>query len=117
MSERIRADERATGGTVHAVIFKQEGWWVAVCLEHYFATQARSLVEIDYQLQRSLVGYLAIAKDQGAAPFEGLPPAPKKYWDMFNAAERLPRTVRAFDFPAESHEPVPELGLFLSEAA
>jgi hypothetical protein len=66
------------------VLFIEEtGGWAAQVLEHDIATQADTLHELFYEVERLLVSHLALAAAEGRAPFAGLPPAPRKYWEIF----------------------------------
>lgn len=72
---------------VDAVLFEREpGNWVAQCLQYDIGAQAKNVPDLIYELQRSLVGHVAIAIDNGLEPFESLPAAPQEYWDMFKQA-------------------------------
>ena len=67
-----------------SVLFIEEaGGWAAQVLEHDIATQADTLHELFYEVERLLVSHLALADAEGRAPFAGLPPAPRKYWEIF----------------------------------
>jgi hypothetical protein len=59
----------------------------AQCLEYDIATQARTLPDLWYELQRIIVGHIATSLKLGKEPFAGVPPAPKKYWRMFERSK------------------------------
>src|SRR5262245_6823083 len=59
-----------------------EGWSAQV-LEHDIATQADTLEDLFYEVERILFAHIALAAADGHAPFKGMPPAPKKYWDIY----------------------------------
>jgi hypothetical protein len=83
-------------GNLHAVIFKQGDWWVAHCLEVDLATQAKSVGHLSRELADLLSSHIALSRELGVEPFHGLPPAPKRYWEMFDAAPtRLEPVVAA----------------------
>jgi hypothetical protein len=65
------------------VLIEGDDGWSAHCLEHDIATQAATLSELYYQIERTLAGHLQISARNGTAPFAELPRAPKKFWDMF----------------------------------
>lgn len=50
-------------------------WWVAQCLEHDIAVQAKTLPAAAEELQRVIKGRIVVAKKLGVAPFAGVPPA------------------------------------------
>ena len=59
------------------VIFKDDDWWVAQCLEYDIAVQARTIPDVQYEIQRVLVGRIAMSAKLNVAPFEGISPAPE----------------------------------------
>ena len=73
--------------TISALLFQEEGWWSAQCLEYVIATQAKTLPDLHYELQRTLIGYFALAAELGTEPFENIEPAPKKFWDVFERSK------------------------------
>lgn len=61
-------------------------WWVAQCLDHDIATQARTLEDAVYDLQRMLVARIITAEQMGIAdPFADVPAAPPELWELFDA--------------------------------
>ncbi len=75
-----------SGSTIQAVVFREEGRWVAQCLEYDIATQAESMDGLYDKLGRVLASYLSLAAGQAMSPFDGIPPAPKRYWEMYRGA-------------------------------
>lgn len=75
-----------SGASVRAVVFREEGCWVAQCLEYDIATQAGSMNGLYDKLGRVLAAYLGLASEHGADPFADIPPAPKRYWEMYQGA-------------------------------
>ena len=72
---------------IDAILFERDhGEWVAQCLQYDIGAQAESLAELAYELQRSLVGHIVIAIENGLEPFECLPAAPNEYWDKWRRA-------------------------------
>lgn len=69
---------------IHAVLFKEGDFWCAQCLQYDLVAQAKSLEDLHYELQKVLTAHIAISFQSGREPFEGLEPAPQKFWDMFN---------------------------------
>jgi hypothetical protein len=68
---------------LNLLIFKEDGWWIAQCLDYDIAAQARTLPDVQYEIQRVLVGRISMAKKLSIDPFEGLAPAPEGYLKMF----------------------------------
>jgi len=71
-----------------------EGWSAQV-LEHDIATQADTLEDLFYEVERILISHVALATADGRAPFEGIPPAPTRYWEIFRNSEMFMRGPRA----------------------
>ena len=76
---------------VRVVVFRDRGWWVAQCLEHDLCTSSRKLEDLPGQLASQLRLQVVLDRKNGRQPFEGLPRAPKKYWDLYEQA--TPHTV------------------------
>jgi len=71
------AREKASDGTE---------WYVAQVLEHDIATQARSINELSYEIQRMIVGHILCCEQEGIDPWL-VQSAPKAYEDMYVASE------------------------------
>jgi hypothetical protein len=82
--------------TIRTVLFQEGGWWVAQCLDVDIAAQARTERDLYYELGRLLVGRILAGEKLGVDPFRSLPPAPKRYWDMFFDATSQPKTMLPF---------------------
>lgn len=93
------------GGTMddehrlRAVLFQEDGLWVAQCLEVNVAAQAPAFKDILYELQRVLVGRFVYAEKRGIDALAGLPMAPKRYWEMFESASASIHPLLHDDFP------------------
>lgn len=97
----MNANERAFH--ISAILFEEGDWWSAQCLEYDIAAQARTLNDLLYELERVLVSHLSIAEQLGRKPFEGLDPAPQKFWELYQKSRarvetegspfRLPKAV------------------------
>ena len=75
--------------TIRAVVFQRGEWWIAQCLEFGLATQARNLADLPQELERLLKVQVEASLERGIKPFEGVPPAPKRYWEMFDRSQTL----------------------------
>lgn len=73
--------------TIRAVAFREGAWWVAQCLEYDIATQAKSLEALVYEVERILAAYFVVAEREGLEPFQNIPKAPKRFWEMYRAAK------------------------------
>jgi predicted RNase H-like HicB family nuclease len=72
---------------LRVVIFQEGEWLCAHCLEHNFATQAKTLEDLRYAIERMIVGHIAISLANGVKPFKNRRRAPAKYWDLFRRSK------------------------------
>jgi len=82
---------------IRFLLFEHKDGWSAQCLEYDFATQAKTLSDLYYEIESALAGHIAVSDKLGSRPFEGLARAPQKYWDMFDRAPlklESPRAIR-----------------------
>src|SRR3972149_10541583 len=70
-------------GRLRVVIFQEGEWLCAHCLEYDFATQAKSLSDLQSGLERLIAGHIAISPKHGLKPFRNVRQAPAKYWEPF----------------------------------
>ena len=82
------------------LFFEHDNGWSAQCLEYDIATQAESLGALYREVERVLTAHLGIAKEKGRIPFEGLPKAPDRYWEIFkNSDLELNRSENSLSSP------------------
>ena len=81
---------------IRVVQFREGSWLVAQCLEVDIAAQGKTESDLLYQLSRLLVGRILASEKLGVDPFTTLPPAPKRYWDMYFAATSQPAKILPF---------------------
>jgi hypothetical protein len=100
--------EAASAFSISAILFQEGEWWSAQCLEYDIAAQARALSDLRYELERVLSSHVLVSLENGQRPFEGLKPAPQKFWDMFAAAKlRLEGDELPFRVPqAAAYPPI-----------
>lgn len=79
--------EMAPVMSFRAVVSQEGEWLTAQILEYDLATQARSLDDLWYELQRLVVGHVAASLSEGVAPFEGLAPAPQRVWHLYEQSK------------------------------
>jgi predicted RNase H-like HicB family nuclease len=77
-----RNDAEATYA-LRILFIEGDGGWSAQCLEYDIATQAETLADLFYEVERVLVAHVALATENGREPFAGIPSAPEKYWRIF----------------------------------
>lgn len=71
----------------HVVLFKDRGWWVAQCLERNLATASHDPRDLPGKLEAVLKVQIEADQEAGIEPFSALPQAPRRFWQMFQAAE------------------------------
>lgn len=100
---------------IRAVLFQEIGLWVAQCLEHDIAVQAQTRADLLETLERTLLGYLLLGFEKGCRPFEWIPPAPRRYWEMYEKANPVePVEMDASSLPS-AHD-LPEIELWARAA-
>src|SRR3989442_15120177 len=65
------------------LLIEGEHGWSARCLEYDFVTQAETLGDLAFEIQRTVVGHIAICADHGLSPFQGLKRDADAHWDLF----------------------------------
>ena len=76
---------------LNLLVYEDCDSWVAQCLEYDIAAQATTLPDLEYEIQRVLIGRIYTAKQLGIEPFEGLPPAPDAYRRIFEDHSKIRR--------------------------
>ena len=100
LAQVVRTPASGKRYTIRAVVLQEGEWLSAQCLEYDIATQARTLDDLSYELQRIIAGHIATSRKFGKKPFEGVPKAPEKYWKMFEQSKiPLPQPKLAFKPP------------------
>ncbi len=94
---------------ISAVVFQEEGWLVAQCLEYDIAAQAKTLKDLEYELGRLLIAHIVLNTDAELVPFDALPPAPQIYWEMFEQGLRLETEKRPGWMTVGMHLPIPDM--------
>lgn len=103
---------------ISAVLIEDGDCWSAQCLEYDVAAQARSLTALQGELQGVIVSHLCIAAELGRRPFENIPPAPQKFWDMFTSSNvRVNADIVPFRVPGSANAPEIISQLRVAEAA
>lgn len=84
---------------ISAVLYEEGDWWIGQCLQYDITAQANSLPELQYELERVLFAHLCAGMAENRTPFEGLPPAPQKFWRMWQAGSAIERRNLSFGPP------------------
>jgi hypothetical protein len=71
---------------LHVLVFREEDWWIAQCLEIDLAAQAKNLDDVVYEFGRTLAGTCMVRMENGLPGIEELPPAPGPYWKAYEQA-------------------------------
>jgi hypothetical protein len=109
-----KGDFMADEYKIRTILFREGGWWVAQCLDFDIAAQAKTEKDLLHELERLLVGRVMASEKLGVEPFQGLPPAPRRYWEMFFEAESETKTLRPFIPVDELSSPLPEVEMRVS---
>jgi hypothetical protein len=86
------------------VAFKEGDSYIAVCLQYYLLVQVDSEEELPGAIKDMLAAHVVACREFGAEPFQDLPPAPQRFWAMYDAisADQVLR-------PGVPHELLPTL--------
>ena len=79
-----------TSNTIRVIVFKDEGLWVAQCLEYDIGAQADDLDALSDRLLVTLKAEINESVERHGEPFAGIPPAPKRFHLMW---DRRPRSI------------------------
>ncbi len=73
--------------TLNAVIFEEEGIWIAQCLEYNLVSCAETLNELPGELMRQVRTQIEADQRAGNAPFFAYQPAAPRFWAMYDEAK------------------------------
>jgi len=86
---------------IRAVVFKEGNWWILQLLEYDLATQVRHLEDFPSELGRLLFGQMEANAACGVEPFHGFSRAPKRYWEMYEAAQPWTEPLPSIALPED----------------
>ena len=94
---------------IRVLVFRQDGQWVAQCLEHDLVAQAPSDDEVMGSFIRLFKARLLRDLSMGAEPLKSLPPAPSKFIEMWNRItnEKESLTAKSVSLPDDA-EHIPD---------
>ncbi len=75
--------------SVSVVLLREGERWAAQCLEWDIAAQGKSIPKVMDALEQTFVGQVIVDLRAGKQPLEGIPQAPRFYWNAFKDAPRL----------------------------
>lgn len=85
--------------TIHVVVFRQSGRWVAQCLEVNLAVSSENQEELLAVLTRRIQGQMIVDARRGIEPLSGLRPANPRYRAMWEKSRALPSESRRVSVP------------------
>jgi hypothetical protein len=84
---RTKANTRKSDFSLNAVLYKEGDWWVAQCVDHDIATQARTVDQLYGEYERLIVGHIVASMAAGTQPFANTPKPPTHFRRMFESAK------------------------------
>jgi len=72
-----------TGEVLRGIAFEEKGLHIAVCIDRYLVTQAKSKDDLPGAILNMLIAHAVACREFGFEPFADLPPAPARYWKMY----------------------------------
>ena len=90
---RVRKESTMTAKQIalRVVVFQEDEFVCAQCLEYDIAAEGKTLDDCLYQLGRTVIGHVAISAENDLEPFHGLKRAPQRFWDWFEQS-KIPLT-------------------------
>ena len=100
--------EMTAAFNVNAVVYQEGESWIAQVLEYDVVARADNLPSLHYELERVLAGYASAYAEEGLEPFQGLGPAPRRFWRMWETATL---TVDAEELPFRASTPAANMAI------
>jgi hypothetical protein len=95
---------------INAIVFQEEGMWIAQCLEYNLVSCAETLPELPGELMRQVRSQIEADRSAGRTPFFAYKPATPKYWAMFEE-------VKLLSMPILPEESIPSVQAQLFQVA
>ena len=86
----MRRSSYRAPSTLHVLLLKEEGVWVAQCLEHDIAAQADEREEAVSRLMATIDLHIDADIESGIEPLSKIPAPPEHYWQIFMAKTSHP---------------------------
>ena len=74
------------------VLFREEGAWVAICLEHFIGSQGRTREEAENGLKCAYRAELDHSREHSSFAFQGIMRAPDRFFELWESGS--PDVVR-----------------------
>lgn len=71
------------------LLLKENNTWVAQCLEHDIAAQAKTIKDVKTAFEKTVTGQCFLDLQRGSDPLASIGPAPGFYRPLFDSAEKL----------------------------
>jgi len=85
----MQSQKKRYEGSLSVVFLKEDEHWIAQCLEYDIVGQSRSLKNLPEAFALAFASHIAVRMEAKQDLFEGVPPAPDKYWALFEQGIRL----------------------------
>ncbi|MGR4000361.1 MAG: hypothetical protein OD811_01005 [Alphaproteobacteria bacterium] len=72
---------------LRVIILQEDGYWIAQCLEYDIVAQSKSPEKLRNAFGLALAAHVAVRLHHNQELFEGVPEAPRKYWELFESAQ------------------------------
>jgi hypothetical protein len=80
------------------LLFKEDDWWLAQCLEYDLCSQAKTPEDVLYEFERTLLAQILISIEANEEPLAGIDPAPEEYWKRFHASGVQAQIIKRLPF-------------------
>ena len=74
---------------VTILFLRESDRWAAQCLEYDIAAQGESIPKAMEAFEQTFVGQIIVDVKSGKQPLEGIPQAPRFYWNQVKESVRL----------------------------
>jgi hypothetical protein len=89
-----------------AVIYPEGAVYIAQCLEYDIVSQGKTITQANQRLIRSIAATVCVCVESGKKPFEGVPAAPRQFWEMFESATL---EISSPEHPMRLPQPMPAI--------
>lgn len=76
--------DRASPGRTRVVLCREEGIYVAQCLEYDIAAHGATVAAAREAFIDAWIRHVMVAMERGVRPFDGLPEGPREYWRLWD---------------------------------